>query len=87
MTAQQFNEKYKDFLENGYYGLSFDEPELTIKLDKKFQEFIQRPGFKYKQIKVKFGMGRFYAEQVSREEIIEIEHNITNYFKKLNHSA
>lgn len=87
MTASEFNNKYKDFLEEGYYGLSFDEPELTIKLDKKFQEFIQRPGFKYKQIKVKFGMGRFYATQVSKEESDEIEYNITNHFKNLNHSG
>jgi hypothetical protein len=77
MTSEQFNEKYKDYLEKGHYGLGFDSPQFTEWLDQKFQEFIKKPGFTFSQIKVKFGMGRFYAENITIEEINEVESKIT----------
>lgn len=77
MTAEQFNEKYKDYLEEGHYGLAIDEEELTSWIDNKFQEFIKRPGFSYSQIKLKFGSGRFYCEKISVEELLEAERKIT----------
>ena len=55
MTTGQFNEKYKDYLEEGHYGLAFGDEEFINWLDSKFQEFIKKPGFTYSQIKVKFG--------------------------------
>lgn len=79
MTSEQFNEKYKDFLEEGHYGLGIDIPELTAWLDQKFQEFIKKPGFSYSQIKSKFGMGRFYCEGLTNEETSEVE----SYISKL----
>jgi len=82
MTAQQFNEKYKPFLEEGHYGLDIDIPELTLWLDEKFQEFIKRPGFTYSQIKSKFNTGRFYAEPTSVEEAREVEKYITEILNK-----
>lgn len=82
MTIEQFNEKYKDFLEEGHYGLAVGEEKFMDYLDKKFQEFIKIPGFKYSQIKVKFGMGRFYCEGLSPEEVNEVENKITEYCKK-----
>jgi hypothetical protein len=78
MTSDQFNEKYFDFLEEGHYGLGFDIPEFTEWLDKKFEQFILKPGFSYSQIKVKFGMGRFYCEGLTNEEVREVEEYITN---------
>jgi len=60
MTSEQFNDKYKDYLEEGHYGLGIDIPEFTDWLDKKFQDFIKKPEFTYSQIKAKFGEGRFY---------------------------
>ena len=79
MTHEEFNKKYKDFLEEGFYGLEIEIPELTDWLDKKFQQFILKPGFQYSQIKDKFGMGRFYCEGLTKEEVREIEDFITNY--------
>lgn len=61
MTANEFNNKYKDFLEEGHYGLGFDILEVTEYLDKEFQQLILIPDFKYMQIKLKFGMARFYC--------------------------
>ena len=56
MTQVEFNEKYKDYLEDGFYGLGFDYPEVTEYLDKLFPVIIKEyPDFKYQQIKLKFG--------------------------------
>jgi hypothetical protein len=62
MTTDEFNEKYKDYLEAGHYGLDIGIPEVIDYLDEKFQELIKIPGFKYSQIKLKFNFARFYAE-------------------------
>jgi hypothetical protein len=78
MTASEFNKKYSEFLEKGHYGLDVDVPQFTEWLDKKFEKFILKPGFTYSQIKEKFGMGRFYAEGLTREEVNEVETYITN---------
>lgn len=70
----EFNKKYKDFLEEGHYGLDINLSDETLKkLDEKFQEFIKRPDFNYSQIKLKFGMGRFYANGITTQEMYEIE--------------
>ena len=83
MTSEQFNEKYKDYLEDGHYGLGIDIPELTEWLDDKFQEFIKQPGFSYSQIKAKFGMGRFYCEGLDGSQIHEVEDKISNLCKPI----
>jgi hypothetical protein len=62
MTAQQFNEKYKQYIPNGWYGLSFDIPPVTEYLDTVMEDLITIPGFQLLQIKLKFGMARFYFE-------------------------
>ena len=72
-----FNEKYKDYLEKAHYGLDINNPEVIKYLDKEFQELIKIPNFKYSQIKLKFGMGRFYCDNVSVEKVREIENKIT----------
>jgi len=83
MTAYDFNKKYKEYLrEPKAPGLNINIPELTEWLDNKFQEFIQQPGFSYSQIKAKFGMGRFYCEGLSNEQVIEVETKITEICKK-----
>ncbi len=78
MTSTEFNTKYKQYLEEGYYGLAINDEEFINWLDGKFQEFIKNPNFSYTQIKIKFGMGRFYCEGLSIEEIKEVENKITN---------
>lgn len=78
MTSEEFNKKYSAFLEERHYGLAINEPNFIEWLDNKFQQFILKPGFKYSQIKAKFGMGRFYCEGLTNEEIKEVENKITN---------
>lgn len=78
MKSSEFNEKYKAFLEEGHYGLGIEIPEFTEWLDKKFEQFILKPGFSYSQIKAKFGMGRFYCEGLTNEEVLEVEQKISS---------
>ena len=80
MNCHQFNEKYKDFLEEGHYGLDLDKPEAIAYLDEKFQEFIKRPDFKFSQIKSKFDWFCFYANGITAEEQIEVENKLTEIY-------
>jgi hypothetical protein len=79
MTTQEFNEKYKDYLEKGHYGLAISGEDFIKWLDEKFQKFIKYPNFKYYQIKSKFGGGRFYCEGIPDELVIEVENKIRSY--------
>ena len=80
-TTTEFNEKYKDYLEHGYYGLSFGNEEFINWLDDKFQEFIKQPEFKYSQIKAKYNTGRFYCDGLSYEQVKAVENKITELCK------
>jgi hypothetical protein len=82
MTIDEFNEKYKDFLEERHYGLDTGDTEFVSWLDTKFQEFIKVPNFSYSQIKSKFGMGRFYCEGLTQSQILEVEQKISDFEKK-----
>ena len=63
MTTQEFNKKYKDYLEEGHYGLDINIPSVTEYLDSIFDKgLVNIPGFKYHQIKLKFNMARFYFD-------------------------
>ena len=77
MTHVDFNEKYKNYLEKGHYGIDVGNSDFIEWLDKKFEGFIKKPGFSYSQIKSKFGMGRFYCEGLTREEIDEVDDKIS----------
>jgi hypothetical protein len=81
MTPTEFNEKYKDFLEKGHYGLAVGDTEFINWLDGKFQKFIEIPNFSYSQIKSKFGMGRFYCEGLTDKQVREVEERISNIEK------
>ena len=61
MSSNDFNEKYKDYLEDRFYGLAIDNPTIVDFLDSIFKDLTKIPGFKYSQIKMKFGMARFYS--------------------------
>ena len=82
MTSEEFNEKYKDFLEEGHYGLDIDDSNFIEWLDEKFQSFITVENFTYSQIKEKYGFGRFYCGELSRESIDEVEDKITELCKR-----
>lgn len=75
MTIQEFNEKYKEYLEEGHYGLGLDNPKIIDYLDNKFQELIKIPGFKFQQIKAKFNWYRFYAN-IDHKICSEIENEL-----------
>jgi len=77
MSCDAFNAKYQEYLEHRFEGLEFDVPEFTKWLDEKFQVFIQKEGFQYSQIKMKFGTGRFYCKGLTSEEITEVENKIS----------
>lgn len=60
-NSDDFNEKYKEYLEEGHYGLDINILSVIDYLDEKFKELILVPGFKYSQIKLKFNSARFYC--------------------------
>jgi len=76
MSAEEFNEKYKAYLEEGHYGLALSKPEAIEYLDKEFEEFIKLPNFSYSQIKSKFNEFRFYNIGVSDEKTREVENKL-----------
>ena len=80
MTADEFNEKYKNYIIGSHYGLDIDIPSVVDYLDKEFQEFIKVPGFKYSQIKLKFHTARFYCEPKEIDSC-SVEDNINNLIK------
>jgi len=80
MTAIEFNLKYEDFLEDRFYGLDIDIPEVTKFLDEIFEDLIRMQGFSFAQIKLKFGTARFYAD-VSTTLMLLIEQKIDDIIK------
>lgn len=62
MTSEQFNEKWKDRLEDGHYGMSIEIPEVVRYMDREFTaEAVSNPTFTYSQIKIKYREARVYA--------------------------
>jgi len=88
MTANEFNKKYKAYIPEEYWGLEFDIPEVTTYLDSIMEGgLVKLPGFKLHQIKLKFGMCRFYYHctlPLSLQTIIEygIEDEVNNIIKR-----
>jgi len=80
MTAEEFNIKYADYLEDGHYGLDLHNPEAVEYLDNEFQEFVKIPDFSYSQIKSKFSSFRFYNSGVSHEKTLEIEQKLKQIY-------
>lgn len=60
-TYKEFNEKYKDYLEEGHYGMDINEPSVITYVDQIFNDLIKIPDFKYQQIKTKYGLARVYT--------------------------
>jgi hypothetical protein len=69
MTAQQFNDKYSEYLEEGHYGLDIHNEKVINYLDKEFsKEVLINPNFNYAQIKTKFSFVRVYANSDKTDE-------------------
>jgi hypothetical protein len=60
-TSKEFNEKYKDYLEEGHYGMDINEPSVLAYVDQIFNDLTKIPGFKFSQVKTKFGLARVYT--------------------------
>ena len=71
MTAEEFNEKYKQYIPEGWYGLGFNISDVTDYLDKVMEELILIPGFELHQIKLKFNTARFYFETNWKDKGLE----------------
>lgn len=62
MTTKEFNEKWNEYLEDGFYGLAIGNENVINYLDKEFaKEIKNNTSFKYSQIKMKFNTCRVYA--------------------------
>jgi hypothetical protein len=90
MTQLEFNTKYKQYIPNGWGGLEFDIPQVTDFLDSIMERgMVNLPDFQLHQIKLKFGMCRFYfqtsIENKKLESIIEfgIEQQVNNILMKI----
>ena len=99
-TTKEFNEKYKDYIEEGHYGMDIGEPSILAYVDQIFNDLTQIPGFKYQQIKTKFGLARVYTNlddimpfvgRIINQEleekinfILKVEYEIENRLKTLN---
>jgi hypothetical protein len=80
MTAEEFNKKYSAYLEERFYGLDIDHPEVVDYLDKEFdKEIVKNPEFQFSQIKMKFGSSRVYT---TSDKISEWETEIDRIFSK-----
>jgi len=73
MTVREFNEKYKPYIPQGWYGLEFDIPDVTNYLDKVMEDLVMIPGFELHQVKLKFNMARIYFETKWKDKSLETE--------------
>lgn len=99
-TSKEFNEKYKEYIEEGHYGMDINEPSVLAYVDQIFNDLIKIPGFQFSQIKTKYGMARVYTnlqevmpfvsrivEQELEEKInfiLKVEFEVENRLKSLN---
>jgi len=99
-TSKEFNDKYKDYLEEGHYGIDINEPSVLAYVDQIFNDLTQIPGFQFSQIKTKYGLARVYTNldelmpfvgRVINQEleekinfILKVEFEVENRLKSLN---
>lgn len=60
-TDKEFNDKYKDYIDGDHYGMAIGVPSVLAYVDEVFNDLIKIPGFKYQQIKTKYGLARVYT--------------------------
>lgn len=79
-TCAEFNDKYRNYLENGFYGLVIENRDVISYLDIEFQKEITKNNhFQYSQIKMKFGSCTIYS---TSNAIHDWEKNINQMLKK-----
>jgi hypothetical protein len=60
-TCEEFNTRYAQYLDIDLDGLIIEYPSVIHYVDQIFQDLIKIEGFKYSQIKTKFGLARVYT--------------------------
>ena len=99
-TIEEFNNKYKEYIDEDHYGMDINEPSVLAYVDQIFIDLTQIPGFKYQQIKTKFGMARVYTNledlmpfvgRIINQEleekinfILKVEYELENRLRSLN---
>ena len=99
-TIQEFNDKYKEYIDEDHYGMDINEPAVLAYVDQIFIDLTQIPGFKYQQIKTKFGLARVYTNlddlmpfvgRIINQEleekinfILKVEYELENRLSSLN---
>ena len=67
MTSKEFNIKWNHLLVVGCYGADIDDPNILNYFDKVFENEINcNPNFRWRQIKIKFGLCRVYCNSSNR---------------------
>ena len=75
-TNKEFNDKYIDYLEEGHGGMQIQVPSVLAYIDEIFNDLKEIPGFKYQQVKCKFGLARVYT---NLEEIMPLLGRVISY--------
>ncbi len=69
MTTEEFNNKYKKFLEPKFCGLTIEDSDIINLCDKYFKQWTKVQGFHYYQIKNKFNTARVYCDNVNVNDL------------------
>ncbi len=99
-TTTEFNEKYKEFIDEEHYGMDINEPSVIAYVDHIFSDLTKIPGFKFQQVKTKYGLARVYTNldellpfvgRIINQEleekinfILKVEYELENRLKSLN---
>ena len=99
-TTKEFNDKYDYYLEEGHYGIDINEPSVLMYVDQIFNDLVRIPGFKYEQIKTKYGLAKVYTNleellpfvgRIINQEleekinfILKVEYELENRLRSLN---
>jgi hypothetical protein len=99
-TSKEFNEKYKEYIEEGHYGMDINEPSVLAYVDQIFNDLKEIPGFQFSQVKTKYGLARVYTNleetlpfvgRIINQEleekinfILKVEYELENRLKSLN---
>lgn len=82
LDPQTFQNKWRDHLEEGHYGLAIHDPNVINYLDKEFTKLKETvPNFTYSQIKLKYGLARVYMEPYNLINTSEMEYYIDSILK------
>lgn len=71
MTQEEFNEKYKDFIEEGCPGMTLNNKTIIYYINDAFHEIVKIPNFKFKEISYYNGIYCVYTNMKGLDDILE----------------